>query len=80
MDETTLSEYVASELRSQGDDVSVGVDDDLTMVGLDSIAFVRLVDFIERKTDLRVPPERVTLENFGTIGRITSFLESLEGK
>ena len=73
-----LRQYIEGELRAQGDLVSIDDDDDLVMVGLDSIGFVRLVDFIENTAGLRIPPESVTIENFGTVGRITRYLEELE--
>ena len=75
-----LRTYIENELRSQGDDLAVADDDDLVIAGLDSIGFVRLVDFIEQLTDVRIPPETVTLENFGTIERIASHVGRLNGR
>ena len=73
----TLMHYVADQLHAQGDEVDLGFDDDLVMSGLDSIGFLRLIDFIEQEFETKVPPGEVTIENFGTISNIANYLRGL---
>ncbi len=71
----TLSGFIETYLRDMGDDVNLGVDDDLASIGFDSIGYVRLIDFIGRTYGIRIPDADVTLEQFGTVNRIVGYLE-----
>lgn len=78
--ESVLKDYIEQQMRAQGDDIELDVDDDLGLIGLDSIAYVRLVSFIEGEFGLRVPESAVTVEHFGTVARIATYLqERLDG-
>lgn len=72
----TLTEFIESQLRDQGDDVEVGPDDDLVMLGLDSIAYVRLLAFIDARFGVRVPDVDVTVEQFGTVAGMAAYLQA----
>ncbi len=74
----TLKHYIEEQLRQQGDEVDFDFDDDLVMSGIDSLGFLRLIDFIEHEYGVRVPPGEVTIEHFGTIESIAVYLERLQ--
>lgn len=74
--ETMLKEYLEQQLRDQGDDVDLAVDDDLVAMGLDSIAYVRLLAFIDDRFGYRVPDSDVTIEQFGSVATIAAYLRN----
>lgn len=43
---------------------------------LDSLALLDLVGAIEKRLDVRIEESSLVLENFGTVDRVCSFLES----
>ena len=74
--ETELTAYIERQLREQGDDIDVGPDDDLVMAGLDSIAYVRLLAFLDERWGVRVPDVDVTIERFGSVAAIVGYLRA----
>lgn len=72
--EALLKTYIEQQFRAQGDDVEVALEDDLNMLGLDSIAYVRLVAFIEQEFDLVIPESHVTIDQFGSVASIAEYL------
>jgi len=70
----SLTAYLEEQFRNQGDDVALAPDDDLVELGLDSIAYVRLVNHIKKTYGIQVPDSDLTLDQFGTIGSITVYL------
>ncbi len=69
-----LAAYLEEQFRNQGDDVALSPDDDLVELGLDSIAYVRLVSHIKKTYGIQVPDSDLTLDQFGTLGSITDYL------
>ena len=76
MIESILKDHLEQQLRDQGDEVDLLVDDDLVLMGVDSIAYVRLLAEIEPRFAYRVPDSDVTVENFGSIESIARYLRS----
>lgn len=76
--EAALTIYLEDQFRNQGDDVDLRPDDDLVELGLDSIAYVRLVAFIKKTYGIAVPDDALTLDNFGTIERIVGYLHAVQ--
>lgn len=74
-----LTDQVETQLQAQGDQVDLEPDDDLLMGGLDSIGFLRLVEFVEETFEIDVPAADVTVEQFGTIARIAQYVSSRRG-
>ena len=75
--EQQLIEYISREFLGDGSDQRVAADDDLLTSGLvDSLGVMRLVGFIESDLGVSVPPQDVTIENFGSINAIVSYLQS----
>ena len=73
--ESILTTYIEDQLRDLGEDATVEPDDDLVLIGFDSIAYVRLVAFLNERFGVRVPDSDVTVEQFGTVARIAVYLE-----
>jgi len=72
----TIRKYIAEELLNDSD-IMIETAEDLLLSGfLDSMNVVRLVSHLEEKSSLTIPPEDITLENFGTLGHIYSYLNS----
>lgn len=70
-----LITYVQTELLNEQHTITA--DQDLLISGLiDSIGVMRLVGFIEKDLDTTIPPKDVTLENFGNINTIVSYIDS----
>lgn len=75
--ESILKTYIEEQLRELGEDVAVEVEDDLAMIGFDSISYVRLLAFINERFGIRVPDSDVTIERFGNIAAMARYLESV---
>lgn len=70
-----LITFIQSELLN--DQQSITAEEDLLISGLiDSIGVMRLVGFIEKNLETTIPPKDVTLENFGNVNTIVSYLDS----
>ncbi len=70
-----ITQYIKELVLDQGDEVDISADEELLTVGLDSIGFMRLISFIEDTFGVDIPPEDVTIESFGTVTRIATYLE-----
>ncbi len=77
--ESQLLDYITAELvidRSY----ELAADDELLLDGIiDSIGATRLVGFVEETWSLRIPPEDVTVENFGSVNQIAEYLRLSQG-
>ena len=72
--EDVLQSYIVAELTSGQ---PVKTDDDLLADGtVDSMGVVQLLSFIEERFGYAVPVAEVTIENFGSIRSLASFLKS----
>ena len=71
-----LRDFIVAELLPPGFDGTLEDDDELFADGLvDSVGVVRLVLYIEESFRLEVPPEDVTLEAFGSVRCLVSYLD-----
>ncbi len=75
--QATLLSYIGEQLHELGEDDQVSPDDDLVMIGFDSVAYVRLVAFIQDRFGIDVPDTDVTIEHFGSVSNIVSYLGKL---
>ena len=72
-----LIEYIHGQLLNGRADVAVGPDDDLLASGLvDSIGMLQIIQFVEKRFSISIPFEDVTIENFGTVGNMSSYLDN----
>lgn len=59
-------------------DMDIGSDQDLLLTELlNSLSVTLLVARLENIYEINVPPEDVTLENFGTLASIANYIDSL---
>lgn len=69
-------------LKTEGfltEKISLRDDDSLTETGvIDSIILLQLVDFLENKYKLEIPPEMLTPENFDTLAGINKSVMKLK--
>ena len=69
-----LQRFISKDLLSGQHEV--GFDEDLLLQGLvDSVGLMRLVEHIEGKLGIKVPPQEFTIENFGTINALCDYLQ-----
>ena len=69
-----IKDYVCSDLLMD-DGVTIDDDENLLITGiLDSLALMRLVMHLEDSYSLEIPPQDITLENFGSVTNIAGYL------
>jgi acyl carrier protein len=76
---TEITTFLEDQFADQGDPVAVAPDEDLVMMGLDSIAYLRLLSWLRNEHGVTVPDEDVTLENFGSAAAIAAYVDSQAG-
>jgi acyl carrier protein len=70
-----LLDFIGEDLLAG--EFELGEQDNLLEDGMiDSLSVVRLVVFIEDEIDQVVQPADITLENFGSVDQLATFLES----
>ena len=73
----TVRSIVRDEILNNPD-LDIGSDEDLLLTEiLNSLSVTLLVARLESIYEIDVPPEDVTLENFGTLANIADYIESL---
>ena len=73
----SLRRFLQDELLGHMLDRELDEREDLLESGLvDSLGMMRLVGFIQQELGVTVPPEDVTIETFGSLERISGYLES----
>ena len=73
----TVRSIVRDEILNNPD-LDIGSDEDLLLTEiLNSLSVTLLVARLEKIYEIDVPPEDVTLENFGTLANIANYIESL---
>jgi acyl carrier protein len=71
----TIIKYILEELHNGEMDEPLDSQDDLLGGGiLDSLGMMKLILFIESEFNTKVPPEDMIIENFMTVGHISSYL------
>lgn len=68
-----LINFIVEQLLNHEQEIAP--DDELLVSGLlDSLAIVQLVEFIEGKFKVSIPPEDLRVENFATVNTIVDYL------
>jgi len=71
----TLCSYITQSLLPPDCGIALKSDDDLLSIDyLDSMQFMRLVQFAEQTYRLKIPPADLLIENFQTVERLTEYL------
>ncbi|HEA22784.1 MAG TPA: acyl carrier protein [Pricia antarctica] len=66
--------YIISEISIEPFD-TIGLDEDLLGSGIvDSLGMMKLVLFLENEFIVKIPPEDMTVENFGNVQNISAYL------
>ncbi|MBC6998006.1 acyl carrier protein [Cytophaga sp. FL35] len=69
-----ISNYIIHHIAKQKIE-AIHADDDLLADGLiDSLGMMKLVAYVEKEAQIKIPPEDLTLENFMTIDHILEYL------
>lgn len=66
--------YILTEILGEPDGTLADDEDLLLSETLDSLSVTRLVQHIEERTGITVPPEDVTLDNFATLTAIAGYV------
>ncbi len=70
-----ICEYIQRELLPSDAKVELKSDDDLLSIEyLDSMQFIRLVQFVEDRFKLVIPPEDLLIDNFQTVRQLSGYL------
>ncbi len=73
-----LTEFIQTEVVIE--DITIEEDTDLLLTGaVDSLGMIRITHWIEEQTGSAVDPGDVTLDNFQTVSKIGSYLDSQSG-
>ncbi len=73
--ENLITTYINGALLEPEDAGAVDADTELLLDGfVDSISVVHLVNFVAEELGYEVPPEDVTIENFGTARLLSAYL------
>lgn len=72
--ENTIRDYIQITILNNSPD-HIEEDQDLLLSGLlDSLSVIKLVAWLESIHDIKIPPEDVLIEHFGTLSDIVSYL------
>ena len=71
--------YIQNELANEPVD-HIEPEEDLVGSGLvDSLGMMRLIGFIEKEFEIKIGPEDMTVENFGTLQNIEAYIKNSRG-
>ncbi len=72
-----IRQYILQELLGGRSDAELSTDEDILSTGIiDSMGAMRLINFIENKFAVKIPPEDMVIENFITIEAMESYIAS----
>jgi acyl carrier protein len=74
-----LREFIQNEILNDPQFVIEDDQDLLLSQTLNSLSVTLLMAHIETTCDVHIPPEDVTLENFGTLRSIEAYIRSISG-
>jgi acyl carrier protein len=69
--------YIKNQLIVGTEDIEIDAEDDLLGSGLvDSLGMMKLISFIEKEFELRIPAQDMVIENFMTVACISDYLKT----
>ncbi len=78
MDQTIIK-YIIENLHGGRKDLEIEAEDDLLGGGLiESMAMMRLIQFIETEYELKIPPQDMTIENFMTVSAMVDYIQRVK--
>jgi acyl carrier protein len=73
----SIREFIRTEILNEPD-LEIGADQDLLLSEiLNSLSVTLLIAHLEDSCDVHIPPEDVTLDNFGTLRHMETYIRSL---
>ena len=73
---STIREFIQSSILNNSSD-PIGDDQDLLLSGLlDSLSVVRLVTWLEKQCGIKIPPEDILVEHFGSLDQIVAYMQT----
>jgi len=74
--QNTLIEFISGDLLNDQPGLQLKPEDDLLSSQLvDSLGVMRIVAFLEKHYDVKIPPADVTIENFIDIKTISTYID-----
>ena len=75
--EEILLNYLREEILNNQTTSKLSAEDDLLGSGLlDSMSLMRMIAFIEKKFESKIPPQDLVIENFETVRAIAAYLQT----
>lgn len=72
-----IRQFIEQELLSGKLETKLATDKDILSTGtIDSIGAMRLVSFIEKRFEMKIPPQDLVIENFVTIDAIQAYISN----
>ncbi len=72
-----ICSFINHELLPPDCGIEVQPQDDLLAIGyLDSMQFMRLVQYVEESCDVKIPPEDLLIEHFQTVNQLHQYLSA----
>ncbi|BAO74614.1 acyl carrier protein [Winogradskyella sp. PG-2] len=72
-----IIDYIKNELIVGSESIHIDANEDLLGGGLvDSLGMMKLVNFIEKEFELKIPAQDMVIENFMTVACISNYLKS----
>lgn len=70
-----IREFIYKNLANKGEDVTISDDDNIFANGyVNSLFAMMLIDFIEKKYDIGIPPEDIEINNFNSVNNIYNLI------
>ena len=71
-----VRELIKSTLLLESEEVAkIGNEDDLELIGLNSVIMLQFIVKMEQEFDIEIDKEEIIPENFGTVNKVVQYLE-----
>ena len=71
-----VRELIKSTLLLESEEVAkIGNEDDLELIGLNSVIILQFIVKMEQEFDIEIDEEEIIPENFGTVNKVVQYLE-----
>ena len=71
-----VRELIKSTLLLESEEVAkIGNEDDLELIGLNSVIMLQFIVKMEQEFDIEIDEEEIIPENFGTVNKVVQYLE-----
>lgn len=71
-----VRELIKATLFMENEEIEkIDDDEDLEMIGLNSVIMLQFIVQLEQEFDIEIDEEEITPDNFGTINKVVNYLE-----